>query len=85
MGPDNEAQTHRVNCGEHDCNYKPGKSVQIECGAVSITYFHTKVFTVHWTTYINRNKDIHQEMHNPAERTAETNAFWEFHSELRPP
>lgn len=40
---------------------------------------------MHWTSYIDRNKVIHQEVHDPAQETADPNAFWGSDSELHPP
>lgn len=75
---------HKVDPGECDSNYKPDKSVWMECGTASITYFHTKVFAVHATIHFDRNKDFHQETLDEAEERAETSALWGPHSEFHP-
>lgn len=77
---DREAQMHKADPGECDYTYKTDKSVWMECGTASITYFHTKVFAVHVTIHFDRNKDFHWKTLDEVEERAETSALWGPHS-----
>ena len=57
--PDHETQTYKVHCEEYGWTYKPHISVWIQCRTVSIVYLYTKVFSVSWTSHMERNRDVY--------------------------